>query len=159
MFGIACTVFWKQFLSDFYATKLSILIWNSGELFACHYSIAKYVLFLVNCDQIPCSEIQSLVLKQLPIVTPHNGSKHFKHFTPIHPVKSCPCLQSLHYPTFQLSLSFFSTKYPASIINNDATRAKPAGKKIFFENRILLRVGSRLSTSTPVVILYQVSVG
>lgn len=103
MFGIACTVFWKQLLSDFYATKLSILIWNPGELLACHYSMARYVLFLVNCDQIPCSEIQSLVLKQLPMVTPHNGSKQFHIFYP-------------HSPSQKLSLSTITTLPYFSII-------------------------------------------
>lgn len=53
MFGTSCTVFWKQFLSDFYAMKLSILIWNPGEVLASQYSMAKHVFFSLNCDQIP----------------------------------------------------------------------------------------------------------
>lgn len=126
MFGTSCTVFWKQFLSDFYAMKLSILIWNPGEVLASQYSMAKHVFFSLNCDQIPSSEIQSLVLKpcnypRWPIMA--MAPNNFKSFTTTHPVKSCSCLQSPHYPIFQVLLAFCSTKYSASTINNDANIA------------------------------------
>lgn len=113
-------VFWRQFLSDFYGMKRSILIWNQGEFLTCHCSMAKYgVFFLLNCDETPNSEIESLVLKPCNYPRWPKAPNNFKSFTPIHPVKSHPCLQSLHYPIFQVSLSFCSTKYSTSTINND----------------------------------------
>lgn len=83
------------------------------------------IFFSLNCGQIPNSEIQSLVLKpcnhpRWPIIMAPNN---FRSFTTIHPVKSCPCLQSPHSPIFQVLLSFCSTKYSASTINNDANTA------------------------------------
>lgn len=86
----------------------------------------KTWFFSLNCDQIPSSGIQSLVLKpcnypRWPIMA--MAPNNFKSFTTIHPVKSCSCLQSPHYPIFQVLLSFCSTKYLASTINNDANIA------------------------------------
>lgn len=86
----------------------------------------KTCFFSLNCDQIPNSEIQSLVLKpcnypRWPIMA--MAPNNFKSFTTTHPVKSCSCLQPPHYPIFQVLLSFCSTKYSASSINNDANIA------------------------------------
>lgn len=86
----------------------------------------KTWFFSLNCDQIPSSEIQSLVLKpcnypRWPIMA--MAPNNFKSFTTTHPVKSCSCLQSPHYPIFQVLLAFCSTKYSASTINNDANIA------------------------------------
>lgn len=148
MFSTACSVFWRQFLSDFYAMKWSILIWNPGELSACHYSMVKHGYFffplkLLSDPQFWDSKSGAQAM-QLPKVTYHYDSEQFLKFYP-HSLSQKSSLSIIIYITLFFKYPHCSVPWNIQQWSQHRPQEQTQEGRRSSENRILFRVGSRLS--------------